>query len=115
MPSPGETGVTALAHVARPPEGPRAADFLHAARERERVACLPEAITCYEAAIAAAERAGDSAVLAEALRRLAVVQRHRSEAASARALCQKSYEVARQAGHDLRPAEAADPLAAPAR
>jgi len=102
--------VTALAHVARPPEGPRAADFLHAARERERVACLPEAIACYEAAIAAAERAGDSAVLAEALRRLAVVQRHRSEAASAHALCQKSYEVARQAGNDLLAAEALNTL-----
>jgi len=74
------------------------------------VACLPEAIACYEAAIAAAERAGDSAVLAEALRRLAVVQRHRSEAASARALCQKSYEVARLAGNDLLAAEALNTL-----
>src|SRR6266571_5015933 len=98
MPSPGNTSVTA------------ATDLLHEARERERAACLPEAITCYEAAVAAAERGGERAVLAEALRRLAVVRRHGSEAASARALCQRSYDVARQAGNDLLAAEALNTL-----
>src|SRR5213080_2535567 len=101
MPSPGKAGVT---------EQRQAADFLHEARERERAACLPEAIACYEAAVAAAERAGERAVLAEALRRLAVVRRHRSEAASARALCQRSYDVAREAGNDLLAAEALNTL-----
>src|SRR2546429_7412206 len=89
MPSPGKAGVS---------EPRQAADFLHEARERERAACLPDAIACYEAAIAAAERGGEQTVLAEALRRLAVVRRHRSEVAAATALCQRSYEVARQAG-----------------
>ena len=110
MPSPGKTGVTTAAGAAGPPEERRAADFLDEARERERAACLPEAIACYEAAVAAAERAGERPVLAEALRRLAVVRRHRSEAASARALCQRSYDVARQAGNDLLAAEALNTL-----
>src|SRR6185503_15666351 len=51
----------------------------------ERGACIPEAIQFYEAAIAAAERAGERAVLAEALRRLAVVRHHRNETDAARA------------------------------
>ncbi len=101
MPSPGETAVT---------DQRRAADFLHEARERERAACLPEAIACYEAAVAAAERDGEGTLLAEALRRLAVLRRHRSEVAAATALCQRSYEVARQAGNDLLAAEALNTL-----
>jgi putative nucleotidyltransferase with HDIG domain len=101
MPSPGKTGVTATSG---------AADLLQEARARERAACLPEAIACYEAAVAAAERGGERALLAEALRRLAVVRRHRSETASARAMCQRSYEVARQAGDDLLAAEALNTL-----
>jgi len=101
MPSPGKTGVS---------ETRQAADFLQEARERERAACLPEAIACYEAAVAAAERGGERAVLSEALRRLAVMRRHRSEAAAARALCHRSYDVARQAGNDLLAAEALNTL-----
>src|SRR5439155_1495389 len=76
MPSPGKAGVT---------EQRQAADFLHEARERERAACLPEAMACYEAAVAAAERGGEQTVLAEALRRLAVVRGHRSEGGGGRA------------------------------
>src|SRR5439155_22041 len=110
MPSPGKTDLTAAIDGAGPSEGRRAADFLHEARERERAACLPEAIVCYQAAVTAAERGGEPTVLAEALRRLAVVQRHRSEAATARDLCQRSYEVARQAGNDLLAAEALNTL-----
>src|SRR5216117_3881990 len=101
MPSPGKSGVS---------EPRQAADFLHEAQERERAACLPDAIACYEAAVAAAERGGEQTVLAEALRRLAVVRRHRSEVAAATALCQRSYEVARQAGDDLLAAEALNTL-----
>jgi len=40
-----------------------------------------EAVRCYEAAISTAERAGEKAILAEALRRLAVVLHHRNESA----------------------------------
>src|SRR2546428_609620 len=101
MPSPGKAGVS---------EPRQAADFLREAREQERAACLSEAIASYEAAVAAAERGGERTVLAEALRRLAVVRRHRSEVAAATALCQQSYEVARQSGDDLPAAEALNTL-----
>src|SRR6266550_4017281 len=101
MPSPGKADVS---------EPRQAADFLREARERERAACLPEAIASYEAAVVAAERGGERTVLAEALRRLAVVRRHRSEVAAATALCQQSYEVARQSGDDLLAAEALNTL-----
>ena len=87
-----------------------AADLLHEARARERAACIPEAITSYEAAIAAADRGGDRLVLSEALRRLAVVRHHRNESAVARALCDRSFAVAREAGNDLLAAEALNTL-----
>src|SRR5438067_11707578 len=106
MPSPGKTDLPPAIDGAGPSEGRRAADFLHEARERERAACLPEAIVCYQAAVTAAERGGEPTVLAESLRRLAVVPRHRSEAATARDLCQRNYEVARQAGNNLLAAAA---------
>src|SRR2546429_5232954 len=100
MPSPGKTGVTTAAGAAGPPEERRAADFLDEARERERAACLPEAIACYEAAVAAAERAGERAVLAEALRRPAAVRRPRSEAATPRAPSHRSNHPGPHARHD---------------
>lgn len=87
-----------------------AADLLHEARARERAACIPEAITSYEAAIVAADRGGDRLVLSEALRRLAVVRHHRNESAVARALCDRSFAVAREAGNDLLAAEALNTL-----
>ncbi len=87
-----------------------AADLLHEARTRERAACIPEAIACYEAAITTAERAGERVVLAEALRRLAVVRHHRNESAVARALCDRSFAVAREVGNDLLAAEALNTL-----
>lgn len=102
VPGPGHGGPRA---PARP-----AVDLLHEARGRERAACVPEAIQCYEAAIAAAERAGDHAVLAEALRRLAVVRHHRNESAAARELCRRSYDVACEAANDLMAAEALNTL-----
>ena len=90
--------------------GRRAADFLHEARARERAGCLPEAIEAYEAAIADAERSGNPRVLAEAVRRLAVVRHHRGEQALATELCKRSYEVAKQAGETLLAAEALNTL-----
>jgi len=87
-----------------------AGDLLHEARARERAACIPEAIQCYEAAIATADRTGERAVLAEALRRLAVVRHHRNESAAARELCRRSYSVACDAGNDLLGAEALNTL-----
>ncbi len=83
-----------------------AADLLHEARSRERNACIPEAIHGYEAAISTAERNGERAVLAEALRRLAVVLHHRNESARARELCKRSYKVASDMGNDVLAGEA---------
>src|SRR5207248_479691 len=72
--------------------------------------CIPEAIERFESAIAASEETGEEAVLAEALRRLAIVRQHRDESARARELCRSSYEVARRIGHDLLAAEALNTL-----
>ncbi len=102
MPSLGEARASA-------PFTPPAA-VLQQARERERAGSLPDAIERYGAAIAAAEQYGDPAVLAEALRRLAVVRHHRGEAEVARELCLRSYGVARQVGDDVRAAEALNTL-----
>jgi HD-GYP domain-containing protein (c-di-GMP phosphodiesterase class II) len=87
-----------------------AVELLHEARARERAACVPEAVAAYEAAIAAAEPAGEHLVLAEALRRLAVVRHHRGESADARELCRRSHAVARHAGNDVLAGEAINTL-----
>jgi len=89
-----------------------AADLLHEARSRERSACIPEAITSYEAAIAAGSANDERAVLAEALRRLAIVRHHRNETAAARELCGKSYDVACALGNDVLAAEALNTMGA---
>src|SRR6184192_608997 len=98
MPSPGDVAVS------------RAGDMLERARERERAGCVTAAIDGYEEAIAAAEHGGDATVLAEALRRLAILRRHRDEPALARQLCQRSYDVAHGIGHDVLAAEALNTL-----
>src|SRR5207237_8800130 len=90
--------------------GRPAADRRHYARAQERAARMSDAIASYEAAIAAAERAGEPALLAEALRRLAVVRHHRNESDEARRLCHASYTVAHAAGNDLLAAEALNTL-----
>jgi len=71
---------------------------------------MAAAIEDYEAAIAEAERAGEAAVLSEALRRLAILRRHRDETAQARELCRRSYEVAREIGNNVLAAEALNTL-----
>src|SRR6266702_430573 len=86
--------------------GPRtswrpAADLLHDARAQEHAARISDAIASYEAAIAAAEGAGEPAVLAESLRRLAVIRHHRNESDEARRLCHASYTVSHATGNDL--------------
>src|SRR5213593_1831265 len=54
----------------------RAAGLLHEGRGWERGGCMPEAIERYESAIATAEQEEEHPVLAEALRRLAVLRHH---------------------------------------
>ncbi len=88
----------------------RAADLLHEARAQERAGCLPDAIDRYEATITRAEQGGEPTVLAEALRRLAVVRHHRGDSPQARELCHRSYEVARAMGNDALAAEALNTL-----
>src|SRR5439155_1265415 len=85
-------------------------DLLHDARARDRAARISDAIASYEAAIAAAEGAGEPALLAEALRRLAVIRHHRNESDQARRLCHASYTVAHAAGNGLLAAEALNTL-----
>jgi putative nucleotidyltransferase with HDIG domain len=87
-----------------------AADLLHEARARERATDISDAVALYEAAIGAADATGETAVLAEALRRLAVVRHHRNDSDDARALCRRSYTVACAAGNDLLAAEALNTL-----
>ncbi len=113
MPSPGSAPVATLAGLPHPdPLGTarRGGDALDEARSRERAGCIPEAIERYEAAIAASDQRGEHTVLAEALRRLAVLQHHRGESERARELAQRSLDVARQIGNDLLAADALNTL-----
>ena len=101
-PAPGPAGAPAPVRFA--------ADLLHEARARERAVGLTEAAAGYEAAIEAAERAGERAVLAEALRRLAVVRHHCNQSVEARRLCERSFTVARETSNDILAAEALNTL-----
>ncbi len=91
--------------VARP-----AGDLLIEARALERAVCMTGAAASYEAAIAAAEAAGEPAVLAEALRRLAIIRHRRGESSDARELCRRSHAIAQAAGKSLLAAEALNTL-----
>jgi len=88
----------------------RAGELLREAREREHAGCVSEAVECYKAAIAEAEQVHEPAVLAEALRRLAVIRYHRNETEAARALCERSIEVATATQHDVLAGEAVNTL-----
>ena len=55
---------------------------------------MVEAVENYRRAIAAAERTSEPDVLAESLRRLAVLRSHANDGIEAMALCRRSYEVA---------------------
>src|SRR2546427_7091412 len=113
MPSPGDGRRATLTGPGGSPASggaPHGADLLHEARGREGAGCIPEAIERYEAAIAVAEQGGEQTVLAEALRRLAILRHHRDEAVLARGLCRRSFDVARRIGNDLLAAEALNTL-----
>ncbi len=72
---------------------------------------MAEAVQCYEAAIDAAERDGERAALAEALRRLGVVHYHRDLPKLAVELCQRSHQTALDIGDSVLAAEALNALA----
>jgi HD-GYP domain-containing protein (c-di-GMP phosphodiesterase class II)/Tfp pilus assembly protein PilF len=68
--------------------------LLQVARRYDGKGHMEEAIGAYQLAIRSAEVQGDPAVLAEGLRRLAVARHRRQECGEARALCERSYQVA---------------------
>src|SRR6267143_4020257 len=109
---PSRGGSSTFPTMPSPGEDRRGADALIAARDCERRGRLTEAIEQYESAIAAAESVDDAPVLAEALRRLAILRRHRDEPTRARELCRRSYELAREIGNDVLAAEALNTLGA---
>jgi len=89
----------------------RAAASLQEARAHERAGAIGEAVRCYDAAIESAEAEGESAVLAEALRRRGVLHHLRHEPGPARELCGRSREIANRHGHPILAAEAINALA----
>jgi putative nucleotidyltransferase with HDIG domain len=88
----------------------RASDLLHDARSQDRNGHVLAAIEGYERAIELAERRNETLVLAEALRRLAVLRHQRDDSPKARALCHRSLEVATAMRNDLLAAEALNTL-----
>lgn len=83
-----------------------ASHLLLEARREEESGAIAEAMSRYGAAIAAASDDQELAVLAEALRRLAVVLHQRDETGRAWELCRQSYRVACELGSDVLAAEA---------
>jgi putative nucleotidyltransferase with HDIG domain len=72
---------------------------------------MVEALRGYVAAIEAAERDGERAILAEALRRLGVIYHQRDERDRARELCQQSYRTATDLDDSVLAAEAINTMA----
>jgi putative nucleotidyltransferase with HDIG domain len=94
----------------RPSVTRTAADLLAVARAHERAGCVVEAIEAYARAAREAEMAATCTVLAEALRRQAILRHTREERAEARGLCLRSFEVADESGNDVLAAEALNTL-----
>jgi HD-GYP domain-containing protein (c-di-GMP phosphodiesterase class II) len=81
--------------------------MLELGRRCDRSGRLDEAFRAYEAAIALGEGSpAEAPILAEALRRLAVMLQRRGESEPARRMCQRSYDVAAAAGDTHLCAEA---------
>jgi tetratricopeptide (TPR) repeat protein len=72
---------------------------------------MVEAVQWYHAAIEAAERDTQPAILAESLRRLGIVHHQRHEPVLAQKLCQRSQEIASTLGDTILAAEALNALA----
>ena len=87
-----------------------ATDALRAARAHEQAGRAAEAALAYHAIVARADERAHAAVLSEALRRLGVIHRRRSELAEAMACGQRAYAVAMAAGETLLGAEAANAI-----
>ena len=88
-----------------------AEQLLHEGRHHD-LACRPsEAMACYAAAIDLTAGGNAPRIRAEAYRRLAIMHHVRAEPTIARELCQKSKDIAVQAGADDLAADASNALA----
>jgi tetratricopeptide (TPR) repeat protein len=93
------------------PEIPPLRRLVELGRRYDLSGRLDEAIGAYEAAIEGAQsKPGDGPILAEALRRLAVIMNRRGESETARTMCRRSLEVAAAAGDVALRAEALNTL-----
>jgi putative nucleotidyltransferase with HDIG domain len=86
------------------------AALLDDARVVELHGSVAEAVARYDAAVAAAELSGEDAVLAEALRRRAIVRHRQGDTLRARIDCRRAYGLARALGLDRLAAEALNTL-----
>jgi tetratricopeptide (TPR) repeat protein len=89
----------------------RAAEFLREGRAHELGGCITEALQCYDAAVRAAERASERAIVAESLRRSGIVHHRRNQPALARQLCERSHRIALDLKDAVLAAEALNALA----
>lgn len=76
------------------------------ARAHERVGRVQEAAAEYEAAVRASEAEGDTRILVESLRALAVIRHKSGNDVDAYVLCQRAFSVASSTGDPLLAAEA---------
>jgi tetratricopeptide (TPR) repeat protein len=72
---------------------------------------MVEAVQCYEAAVDAAERDSERAILAESLRRLGIVHHQHNAPVLARELCERSYQTAMEINDTILAGEALNALA----
>lgn len=91
--------------------GNRAAEFLREGRAHELGGCMTEALQCYSAAVEAADRSSERAIVAESLRRSGIVHHRQSQPALARQLCERSHRIAVDLKDDVLAAEALNALA----
>ena len=88
-------------------EGPcRARSLLESARAHERSGRVQEAATEYEAAIRACEEEGETRLLVESLRALAVMRHKSGNDVAAYVLCQRAFSAANSTGDPVLAAEA---------
>jgi putative nucleotidyltransferase with HDIG domain len=101
--------VSAPGAVTARPEA--ASRLLSEAVRQDRDGRTEEAAERYRATIALAQAGGESAIAAEALRRLGVVHHRRNDRTAAQALCRRSYELAAAHGDNVLAAEALNAIA----
>jgi tetratricopeptide (TPR) repeat protein len=89
----------------------RAAEFLREGQAHELGGCIAEALQCYDAAVEAARRGSERAIVAESLRRSGIVQHRRNQPVLARQLCERSHRIAVDLGDAVLAAEALNALA----